>query len=458
MRSIFRKNIFPGILFFFVLLTFCGCAGKAEAEEDAKPADGVYTIFYTNMEANQLVRHKYTPASENFDGILRELLDAFCTPDTEDVQTALPAGVRINQTAVGISEIIVDFSSEYLSLGTVPEVLLRAGLVKTLLQLPGVGSIRFTVDGQALTVGGEEVGPMNEDTFIVPTAGAINSYRYLEIPLYFSSPDGSMVLKELRNAYYSSNLITERLVMEQIIRGPQSEGMLPVTDTDVIVRSVDIADGVCTVDFSAAIEDLPAPDSPVQPETTIYAFVNAVCDACEDQGVSGVRILIDGKSGGRFRGQVNLDQIFTRNAEIIGEPVSAAALSNVVVENNEPALLPEENEQALGEAESTAASAGPAEGQEQADAPGTESRTGEMTPQNTDTAQAADAQGAEADVQSGETLPLDLVSPAAGEQQPAAAADIQEQPLPDLSLDPAAAEAQTAAPQAAPEENPASSQ
>ena len=70
MRSIFRKNIFPGILFFFVLLTFCGCAGKAEAEEDAKPADGVYTIFYTNMEANQLVRHKYTPASENFDGIL----------------------------------------------------------------------------------------------------------------------------------------------------------------------------------------------------------------------------------------------------------------------------------------------------------------------------------------------------------------------------------------------------
>ena len=234
MRSIFRKNIFPGILFFFVLLTFCGCAGKAEAEEDAKPADGVYTIFYTNMEANQLVRHKYTPASE----------------------TALPAGVRINQTAVGISEIIVDFSSEYLSLGTVPEVLLRAGLVKTLLQLPGVGSIRFTVDGQALTVGGEEVGPMNEDTFIVPTAGAINSYRY-----------------------YSSNLITERLVMEQIIRGPQSEGMLPVTDTDVIVRSVDIADGVCTVDFSAAIEDLPAPDSPVQPETTIYAFVNAVCDA-----------------------------------------------------------------------------------------------------------------------------------------------------------------------------------
>ena len=454
MRRLFRFRILSGLFLLLVLLTVSGCRQQAEPEEDAKPTDGIYTIFYTNTEGTQLVRHKHTAVSENFDGILRELLEAFCTPDTEDVQTALPSGIRINQTAMGISEIIVDFSSEYLSLGTVPEVLLRAGLVKTLLQLPGVDSIRFTVDGQALSVGGTEIGPMNEDTFIVPTAGAINSYRYLVIPLYFSSPDGTKVLKELRNAYYSSNLITERLVMEQIIRGPQSEGLLPVTDTDVFVRSVDIADGVCTVDFSASIEDLPSPDSPVQPETTIYAFVNAVCDACEDQGVTGVRILIDGKSGGRFRGQVNLDQIFTRNAEVIGEPVSAAALSNVVVENEMPEDLPEEDLQAVGEAESTAASVVPAAEQEAAAVPEGEGQTGENVPQSTDAPQTADASGQE--VQSGETLPEEMVNPVPEEQQAAAAENAQEQPSADVSPDQAAADAQAQA--AAPEDGAVLSQ
>ena len=435
MRRLFRFRILSGLFLLLVLLTVSGCRQQAEPEEDAKPTDGIYTIFYTNTEGTQLVRHKHTAVSENFDGILRELLEAFCTPDTEDVQTALPSGIRINQTAMGISEIIVDFSSEYLSLGTVPEVLLRAGLVKTLLQLPGVDSIRFTVDGQALSVGGTEIGPMNEDTFIVPTAGAINSYRYLVIPLYFSSPDGTKVMKELRNAYYSSNLITERLVMEQIIRGPQSEGLLPVTDTDVFVRSVD-------------------PDSPVQPETTIYAFVNAVCDACEDQGVTGVRILIDGKSGGRFRGQVNLDQIFTRNAEVIGEPVSAAALSNVVVENEVPEDLPEEDLQAVGEAESTAASVVPAAEQEAAAVPEGEGQTGENVPQSTDAPQTADASGQE--VQSGETLPEEMVNPVPEEQQAAAAENAQEQPSADVSPDQAAADAQAQA--AAPEDGAVLSQ
>ena len=118
MRRLFRFRILSGLFLLLVLLTVSGCRQQAEPEEDAKPTDGIYTIFYTNTEGTQLVRHKHTAVSENFDGILRELLEAFCTPDTEDVQTALPSGIRINQTAMGISEIIVDFSSEYLSLGT----------------------------------------------------------------------------------------------------------------------------------------------------------------------------------------------------------------------------------------------------------------------------------------------------------------------------------------------------
>ena len=81
MRRLFRFRILSGLFLLLVLLTVSGCRQQAEPEEDAKPTDGIYTIFYTNTEGTQLVRHKHTAVSENFDGILRELLEAFCTPD-----------------------------------------------------------------------------------------------------------------------------------------------------------------------------------------------------------------------------------------------------------------------------------------------------------------------------------------------------------------------------------------
>ncbi|HCI83977.1 MAG TPA: hypothetical protein DHV79_05140, partial [Lachnospiraceae bacterium] len=126
---------------------------------------------------------------------------------------------------------------------------------------------------------------MNKDTFIVPDGDAINSYRTLELPLYFSSQDGRKLVKENRKIYYSSNINTERIVAEQIISGPKDDSLLPVTGSSVIVLAARIKGDTCLIDFSSAVNDLPAADSPVQPETAIYAFVNAICEACADEGV-----------------------------------------------------------------------------------------------------------------------------------------------------------------------------
>ncbi len=347
LRQISKKGcacagLLLGLIFTLLCVLASGCGRiegtVADTADDTRPVEGVYTIFYTNLDRNQLVRRKYTPTSEKFEGILNELLEAFLNPPDEEACSAIPDTVRINQTSMGIDEIDVDFSPEYLSLNAVQEVLLRAGLVRTLIQLPGVYTVRFTVDGQALIIGGEEIGPMGEDTFIVPVSGAINSYRYTEIPLYFSNKNGKKLVRELRNVYYSSNLNTERLVIEQILKGPQRKKLLPVADPGTLLRSVDIVDGICTIDFSASIENLPSSDSPVEPETTIYAFVNSIFDSCEDQDLVGVRFMIDGKSGGRFRGQVNLDQTFVRSSEIISDTSNLFVTNGGVVEQEE---LPE---------------------------------------------------------------------------------------------------------------------
>lgn len=299
-----------------------GCSSEVmETTDDQSSSEGIYRIYYTNPDGTALVRHDYKPESEDFEGILKEILNAFRTPDTVDVHTALPDLVTINSTTVGINEIDVDFNAEYLSLDTISEVLLRGALVRTLLQLPGVDTVRFTVESQSLVIGDEEIGPMTEDTFIVPTGNGINSYRNTVLTLYFPGGDGDSIMRESRTVYYSSNLNPERLVIEQMLKGPQTEGLLPVAVDGTLVQDVSVSNGYCIVDFSEEINSAPPGEVIANPETVLYAFTDAIIDSCTNDKITGVRFRIEGSSDIRFRDQVNLDQIFSRNADLIYAPV-----------------------------------------------------------------------------------------------------------------------------------------
>ena len=310
----------PAMIALCILLPVClsGCSRQEEELTDKQSsAKGVYRIYYSNPEGTALVRREYKPKSEDFEGILHEVLDAFRTPDTPDVRSALPGQITINSTVTGVSGIDVDFNAEYLSLDTITELLMRGALVRTLLQMPGVDTIRFTVESQSLMIGEEEIGPMTEDTFVIPTGAGINSYRNAQLTLYFPASDGNSVSRENRTVYYSSNLNKERLVIEQMLKGPRTEGLTAVAVDGTLVKDVSVSNGFCIVDFSEEINSSPAAETAVNPETVLYAFTNAIIDSCPEDQITGVRFRIEGSSDVRFRDQVNLDQIFARDAELI---------------------------------------------------------------------------------------------------------------------------------------------
>ena len=47
--------------------------------------------------------------------------------------------------------LVIDFSAQYHEMSRAREVLTRAGIVKTFLQVPDIHRVRFTVEGQELT-------------------------------------------------------------------------------------------------------------------------------------------------------------------------------------------------------------------------------------------------------------------------------------------------------------------
>ena len=322
-----RRRIHLNMVLLCFLLAFGlhGCSSApGDTADEQKPTDGVYQIYYTNLEGTALVRRDYQAKSEDFEGLLTEILEAFRNPASTDVRTALPEQVKINSTVIGINELAVDFSVEYLTLDTITELLLRGALVKTLVTLKGVDAVRFTVDSQNLVIGDEEIGPMTNDTFIVPVGKGINSYRNALITLYFPVDDGSMTAKESRTVHYSSNVNKEKIVIEEMLKGPQgpqSDQMLPVAVDGTLVQDVSVSNGYCIVDFSSEMNSAPPGEVIANPETVLYALTNAIIDSCPEDRLTGVRFRIEGSSDERFRDQVNLDQVFTRNADVIYNPV-----------------------------------------------------------------------------------------------------------------------------------------
>ena len=341
MKRTCHNRIIPLVLSALLVLGsfLAGCSrtDRRSGIDKDSAEDGVYTIYYMNPEGTALVSQSYKTTSEDFEGRLSELLTAFMTPNSTQYRSALPEGVKINSTTTGIGEIGVDFSAEYLSLDSISEILLRGALVSTLLGLRGVDTVRFTVDSQALTINDEEVGAMTKDTFVVADGDAINSYRFETLVLYFPNADGSKLIQELRTIYYSTNVNTERMAAEQLISGPDNPNLIKLTTQGVLVNSITVDGDICTVDFNAEVNNLPFADNPTGPETVLYAFANSIIDSCEDGKIEGVRFLIDGSQDVRFRGEVNLDQTFERNAELIDTSGTSVQKQGTVVDGEEDA-------------------------------------------------------------------------------------------------------------------------
>ena len=154
---------------------------------------------------------------------------------------------------------------------------------------------------------------MDEDTFIDTQGEGINSYQYASLSLYFSDASGEKLVREMRNVHYSSNNSLEKVVVEQLISGPANSKLSPVINGSAKILNVSIEGNTCILNFDKAFNQAPV-NSASTPQTSIYAIVNSICDACD---VSRVEIQIEGSQEAVYRDEIGLDQKFRRKADLI---------------------------------------------------------------------------------------------------------------------------------------------
>lgn len=283
-------------------VAFSGC-GKKETESK-------YKIYYINEEQGEVLAESFVPSEETTQTMLEEMTEKLNKKNAEG-HTLLPENIEIQSCVDDDGMIRVDFNQEYHDLNPVDEVLLRASIVKDYVQIPNIYLVTITAEGTPIVDSkGQEIGAMSLDSFLENTGKEIMAYQYKELNLYFTNEEGNQLVPEARQVYYNGNTPIEKVIVEQLLRGPGESGHYATLPSDTRIVGVSVADGIAYVNLGKQFVDEALP---VDAQIPIYSIVNSLIDA---GNVSQVQISINGDTSLLFKDKVDMNQLFQANHEL----------------------------------------------------------------------------------------------------------------------------------------------
>lgn len=297
------------ILCFLIGVLVLGCSQKQEGTS--------INLYYINPEGNGLVEVEYTLLEKKDAQVAaEEVLDMLQNPENiKKHQPALAPTVEITEVVLNGERVEISFDENYRQLEKSAEVLLRAAVVQSLVQVKGINYVSFYVDGQPLQdSNGNTVGAMSAEDFVQNTGSSLQAYQKVELELYFANKEGTKLKKEKRaEVHYNTNTSMEKLVVEQILKGTSSNKRSATIPSTVKLLGVSVKDGICYVNFNSAfLED----SYDQKPEVAIYSIVNSII---ANGNVTKVQILIDGSQTAIYKNAIDLSETLEWRNDLIEE-------------------------------------------------------------------------------------------------------------------------------------------
>lgn len=302
------KRVLSVCLIFVLMLGVTGC-GKTNTLSNGK-------IYYVRTDKAGINAVDYNFESVDTDGAITEALTELAKDiDDIDVINTIPSGVEVKNWELNNKSLDLYLVGDYESLDTYTEILVRAAIVKTLVQIKGVNSVSIFVNDSPLTdSNGEAIGAMSADTFIEDFGQETDSLLHTDLTLYFASADGVSTVPETREVYYSRNVSLEKLVIDQLLKGPETDGLLSAIPTGTKLNSITVSEnGVCIVNFDGAIETVV---TGVTENVTVYSIVNSLTEL---DNIKQVQILVNGETPHISNVDIDMSKAISRNEDIINE-------------------------------------------------------------------------------------------------------------------------------------------
>lgn len=296
-----------------MLSSLSACGKRNVAEED------LYMIYYCNQDADDLIYQeteiKDSASKEQVD-LAQQLLDTMFTYDPENTTyySVKPRDVHLNGMIIKDGVITLDFDSNYLKMSNVREILMRASVVLTLIQINGIDGVAFTVEGEPVTDGkGNAIGTMTREHFVNVLLNEEGMLKQeTDLRLYFCNEANTQLVPiTYRFTIDNSNSSLEEYIVAKLIEGPEKGVANPTLGKNIKVISVVTTDYICYVNFDPSFLEQ---NQVVSDELMIYSIVNSLCEL---PYVNGVQILVDGESEIMLHKTFSLAQVLRRNTDLI---------------------------------------------------------------------------------------------------------------------------------------------
>lgn len=295
-----------------VLVCLLMCMSLLVSCKKSDASEGDYELYYVNVQTQALEQEEVQidgdTTEEKIESMLKELKK---NPEDVDVRSAFPEKIKVEKWELTSGRLGISFNQEYKNVKKVPELLFRASLVQSLIQIDGVNSVKFYIGEDSLCdANGNEIGAMNDEDFVQNAGSTLHTYQSADLELYFANSKGDALVTESEHVRYNSNTLKEKLIVEELMKGPSTESYKKVIPLDTVLLGVSVKDDVCYVNFDNGFLNM----IDVQPEVTIYSIVNSVI---QGGNASQVQILVNGDSNLKYQEQVDLSKPLSEREDIV---------------------------------------------------------------------------------------------------------------------------------------------
>ena len=282
-----KKKALITLLLLVMMLLLAACGNQKKENK--------YVAFYLNADVTKIVPRDVELTSTTPTEQIQELLKLLQQqPEDAGLRQTIPKNIKVLGVTEVAYQITVDFSKDYYELNPTEEILTRAAIAKTLLQLEKY-----------------PYGAMSEDSFLENPGEQINSSQKTTLTLYFSSKDGSKLVPEKREVHYSSNISLEKLVMEQLMEGPKAKKLLATMPVGTKLITITVVDGVCYVNLD---ETFLNQNQEISEQVVLYSIVDSLTEL---SSVSKVQISINGDTSGKCRYTYDLAPMYEQDLSMV---------------------------------------------------------------------------------------------------------------------------------------------
>ncbi len=205
--------------------------------------------------------------------------------DTPGFRSVIPTGTKLLSSRLVGSTVQVDFSTPYRQLSGMDLTIADYCVALTLVQIPGVYTVRITVDGEDLAYRDSHIFRAEDALF----TSEEDMVRNLPASLYFLSEDGLSAEERMLTVYEGES--SAGAVIEALQAGPMQEGLRPLLPEGFQVLAVKVENGVCSLNLSSEVKKVLPPGEEEQ-QLLVQGIAKSLYSV---KDIRRIQILVDGE-------------------------------------------------------------------------------------------------------------------------------------------------------------------